>query len=78
VRWPRVELAHADARSVQVPGPGFGSSLPLVPDPLSAPPVRGEHSRAVLREAGLDDASIDAMIADGVVRQHGETRARAG
>lgn len=75
-RWPRVELAHADGRAVQVPGPGFGSSLPLAPSPLAAPPVRGEHSRAVLREAGLDDASIDAMIADGVVRQFGAAGAR--
>ncbi len=65
-RWPAVTLEHADGRRVQVPGPGFGSSRPLVSGP-AAPVPRGWHSREVLREAGLDDARIDAMIADGVV-----------
>ena len=31
------------------------------------PAWRGEHNRHVLREAGLDDAEIDALDADGVL-----------
>ena len=33
-------------------------------------PLFGEHSRAILRRAGYDDAAIDGLIAAGVV---GET-----
>jgi crotonobetainyl-CoA:carnitine CoA-transferase CaiB-like acyl-CoA transferase len=32
-------------------------------------PRLGEHSREVLREAGLNDADIDAMIASGATRE---------
>jgi len=31
-------------------------------------PAQGEHTRAVLREAGLDDARIDALVAAGAAR----------
>ena len=31
------------------------------------PPKSGEHTVSILRDAGYDDASIDALIADGVV-----------
>jgi crotonobetainyl-CoA:carnitine CoA-transferase CaiB-like acyl-CoA transferase len=31
------------------------------------PPQRGEHTRAVLREAGYDDSGIDALIESGAV-----------
>jgi crotonobetainyl-CoA:carnitine CoA-transferase CaiB-like acyl-CoA transferase len=31
-------------------------------------PRQGEHSREVLREAGCDDAAIDALLASGSVR----------
>lgn len=34
----------------------------------TAPPLRGEHTDAILREAGLDDATISAMRADGSAR----------
>ena len=30
----------------------------------SAPPLLGEHTREVLAEAGLDDAEIDAVVAE--------------
>jgi len=32
------------------------------------PPQRGEHTDAILREAGLDDATIAAMRAEGAAR----------
>ncbi|MET0629039.1 MAG: CoA transferase [Acidimicrobiia bacterium] len=35
-----------------------------------APPELGEHSVAVLREVGLDDAAIDTLVADGVAVQY--------
>jgi crotonobetainyl-CoA:carnitine CoA-transferase CaiB-like acyl-CoA transferase len=31
-------------------------------------PAQGEHSAEILREAGYDDAAIDALAADGVIR----------
>lgn len=34
------------------------------------PPLLGEHSRAVLREAGLDETQVDRLIANGVIRQY--------
>lgn len=42
------------------------SSEPQVP-PRRAPAI-GEHSREVLRQFGYDDASIEALVRDGVVR----------
>ena len=30
-------------------------------------PAQGEHSAEVLREAGYDDAAIDALVADGAI-----------
>lgn len=67
-RWPEVRLDNADGRRVRVPGPGFGSSKRLLPA-LSAPPLRGQHTREVLREAGLGEAEIEAMFACGAARQ---------
>jgi crotonobetainyl-CoA:carnitine CoA-transferase CaiB-like acyl-CoA transferase len=37
-------------------------------DPRPAPRA-GEHTRATLRSLGLDDAAIDALVADGVARE---------
>jgi crotonobetainyl-CoA:carnitine CoA-transferase CaiB-like acyl-CoA transferase len=39
-------------------------------------PLIGEHNREVLREVGLDDAEIDALAADGVIRTRGSISAR--
>jgi len=38
-----------------------------VPTPPSPAPRQGEHGVEVLREAGLDDAAIRALVADGVL-----------
>ena len=75
-RWPQVRLDNADGRSVRVPGPGFGSSEALVPA-LTAPPLRGEHTTEVLRGAGMDPATIDAMLARGAARQSARTKREA-
>lgn len=50
------------------------SDSPLIAKP--SPPL-GKHSRDVLREAGLDDDAIDALVARGVVRDGGPARAAA-
>jgi len=39
--------------------------------PPAMPPRLGQHTRQVLREAGLDDARIDAMLASGAARDGG-------
>jgi crotonobetainyl-CoA:carnitine CoA-transferase CaiB-like acyl-CoA transferase len=40
------------------------------PEYRSAPPLLGQHSRAVLRDAGFADDEIAALEADGVLSQH--------
>jgi crotonobetainyl-CoA:carnitine CoA-transferase CaiB-like acyl-CoA transferase len=63
--WPAVDLPSSDGtRRVSVPGIGFDSSEPLTVG-LGAPPRRGAQTRVLLAEAGLDDATINAMLADG-------------
>lgn len=65
-RWPQVELAlPAGPRMQAVPGIGFASSEQLTPAPLRAPPRRGQHTRELLAEGGLDVATIEALIAEG-------------
>ena len=36
---------------------------------FTPPPRAGEHTRAILREGGLGDAEIDALLKDGVARE---------
>lgn len=67
-KWPTVRLDAVDGRTVQVPGAGFLSSEPLAAE-VSAPVRRGTHTRAVLREAGLSDARIEAMFARGAAHE---------
>jgi crotonobetainyl-CoA:carnitine CoA-transferase CaiB-like acyl-CoA transferase len=52
-----VTAAASFARFSRTPS-GFARRAPIV----------GEHSREVLREAGLDDARIDALAASGALR----------
>lgn len=42
---------------------------PPVDRAVHSAPRHGEHSREVLREAGVDDAAIDALVASGVVKE---------
>ena len=53
-------------RPLEVLRPGFrlGGRRPT---PARRPPRHGEHGRELLREAGLDDAAIDDLVARGVV-----------
>jgi crotonobetainyl-CoA:carnitine CoA-transferase CaiB-like acyl-CoA transferase len=46
--------------------------LPAASRDLTAAPRLGEHTRAVLAEAGLSDAKIDVLCKAGVARQYGE------
>lgn len=65
-----VEYDHPTEGRVKAPGfPIRFSKTPSVVE--RGAPLVGEHSREVLREAGLDDAAIEALIESGVVRQHG-------
>ena len=53
-------------RPLQVLRPGFTLDGHR-PTPQRPPPTLGEHGRELLREAGLDDAAIDDLVARGVV-----------
>jgi crotonobetainyl-CoA:carnitine CoA-transferase CaiB-like acyl-CoA transferase len=51
-----------------VAGPGHGLGLPGLDRPAPGPPPRpGEHSRAILLEAGLDPGEVEALERAGVV-----------
>ncbi|HVI98998.1 MAG TPA: CaiB/BaiF CoA-transferase family protein [Sphingomonas sp.] len=63
-----VEYEHPTEGHVKTPG--FPIRFSKTPSSVArGAPLTGEHSREVLREAGYDDAAIDALIAGGAVRQ---------
>lgn len=65
-----VEYNHSTEGRVKTPG--FPIRFSKTPSTVArGAPLVGEHSRELLREAGLDDAAIEALIESGVVRQHG-------
>ena len=64
-----VEYDHRTEGRVKVPG--FPIRFSKTPSKIErGAPLVGEHSREVLREAGVDAARIEALIAAGVVKQH--------
>jgi len=76
--WPQVSVpAAVGTRRVAVPGIGFDSSEPLTVG-LCDPPRRGADTRALLAEAGLDAATISAMLADGAAWAPPTVNAGAG
>jgi len=75
-------LDHPHVRAREVTAtfddvPGLGRPLEVLrpgftldgrrPTPACRPPRHGEHGRELLREAGLDEAAIDDLLARGVV-----------
>jgi crotonobetainyl-CoA:carnitine CoA-transferase CaiB-like acyl-CoA transferase len=63
--WKVVE--HPTEGTMRLPGiPASYSRTPA--DVRRLPPRLGEHSREILREAGLDTAEIDALLASGAAR----------
>lgn len=64
-----IEYDHPTEGRIKVPGfPIRFSRTPCTVE--RGAPLVGEHSREVMREAGLDEGAIDALIESGVVRQH--------
>lgn len=65
-----VEYQHPTEGHVKTPGfPIRFSRTPSVVE--RGAPVVGQHSRDVLREAGYDDAAIEALVAKGAVAETG-------
>ena len=60
-RWHRVATPAGEVPALAPPGPVSGT--PRM-DPV---PGLGEHTRPILAELGLDDAEVEALVADGVV-----------
>ncbi|WP_018181218.1 CaiB/BaiF CoA transferase family protein [Kaistia granuli] len=61
-----VEYDHPTEGHVKTPG--FAIKFSKTPSKVDrGAPLAGEHTRDVLREAGLDEAAIDALVAKGAV-----------
>jgi crotonobetainyl-CoA:carnitine CoA-transferase CaiB-like acyl-CoA transferase len=63
------------ARGVLCEQPAGAETVTVLRTPVTPPeaterraPRAGEHTRVILREAGLEDAEIDALVASGAVR----------
>jgi len=55
-----------------LPQVGFPAHLSEDPPEISRhPPLRGEHTREIAREAGLDDAEIDRLLSEGILEETG-------
>jgi len=66
-----VEYDHPTEGHVKTPG--FAIRFSKTPSTVErGAPLAGEHTRAVLREAGYDEARIEALIAAGAVAAGGE------
>ncbi|QSB45208.1 CoA transferase [Tsuneonella flava] len=64
-----IEYDHPTEGHLKVPG--FPIRFSRTPCAVKrGAPLVGEHSREVMREAGMSDDAIDALIESGVVRQH--------
>lgn len=64
-----IEYDHPTEGRIKVPG--FPIRFSRTPCEVErGAPLVGEHSREVMREAGLDDGAIETLIESGVVRQH--------
>ena len=61
-RWREVETPAGPVPALLPPG-GIGDAPPRM-DPV---PELGQHSRAILRELGYEDAQIDALARDGAI-----------
>ena len=67
------EVDHATLGDLPIVGPPFeigGEPIPV----RRAPPVLGEHTEAVLAEAGMDEAEVRSLIDRGVAAQRPEKR----
>lgn len=63
------EMTRSDGTCVRVLGfPGKLSRTPV--DYRNAPPRSGENSRTVLRELGIDEATLEELLAAGVIAEH--------
>ena len=67
--------AHLTARGMFFEMSSPWGMIPQMRTPLTPrdrshapPPKQGEHTEAILRDGGLDDASIAALRADGAIR----------
>jgi crotonobetainyl-CoA:carnitine CoA-transferase CaiB-like acyl-CoA transferase len=61
-------IEPAESGAAVAAGPGHGLELPgLVRSPLGPAPRPGEHSRAVLLEAGLEPGEVERLERGGVV-----------
>ena len=66
-KWPLVTLDAVDGRRVRVPGAGFVSSREVRGE-LRAPPLVGEHTDAVMTEAGVPPETIARLKSAGKVK----------
>jgi crotonobetainyl-CoA:carnitine CoA-transferase CaiB-like acyl-CoA transferase len=65
-RGMKIDLPHPQAGTV----PMVANPIKMSGTPLryqAAPPLLGQHTREVLKDAGLSDSGIDGLRASGIV-----------
>jgi crotonobetainyl-CoA:carnitine CoA-transferase CaiB-like acyl-CoA transferase len=73
IRHNRTFVEYDHPTEGHVKTPGFAIRFSKTPSTVErGAPLAGEHTRAVLREAGYDEARIEALIAAGAVAGGGE------
>jgi crotonobetainyl-CoA:carnitine CoA-transferase CaiB-like acyl-CoA transferase len=73
IRHNRTFVEYDHPTEGHVKTPGFAIRFSKTPSTVErGAPLAGEHTRAVLREAGYDEARIEALIAAGAVAVGGE------
>ena len=65
-----LEVETAEGKPIKIPATPVSSNAFSL-GVSHQPPALGQHSREVLREAGYDEAEIEALIASGAVRPDG-------
>jgi crotonobetainyl-CoA:carnitine CoA-transferase CaiB-like acyl-CoA transferase len=71
IRHNRTFVEYDHPTEGRVKTPGFPIRFAKTPcEVYRGAPLAGEHTRDVLREAGYDDATIDALVATGAVGEY--------
>jgi crotonobetainyl-CoA:carnitine CoA-transferase CaiB-like acyl-CoA transferase len=69
------EVSHPEAGMMRMAGPPIKLGA-HPPRPMSAPPLLGQHTKEILSQLGLDETTIQRLMADNVVGLAGGVRTK--